>query len=163
MSIQRVSSKWTKTVVLQRSRTVNEYIPVTRQYDRQTLERMTELFELNYIKPDHGTYGNGVMRVKQSTLSVNLQPLITPMQRRTLLTIPPLPNPTHRIWRLPHSRLQPMSSNMARNRSFIRLLMSSIKLWKSEFRDTFTLFSRASLSSNTKICHLTYACSRKRT
>ncbi|WP_416293037.1 YheC/YheD family protein [Paenibacillus illinoisensis] len=64
MSIQRVSSKWTKTVVLQRSRTVNEYIPVTRQYDRQTLERMTELFELNYIKPDHGTYGNGVMRVK---------------------------------------------------------------------------------------------------
>ncbi|MCG7386319.1 YheC/YheD family protein [Paenibacillus sp. ACRRY] len=64
MSIQRVSSKWTKTVVLQRSRTVNEYIPVTRQYNRQTLERMTELFELNYIKPDHGTYGNGVMRVK---------------------------------------------------------------------------------------------------
>lgn len=64
MSIQRVSSKWTKTVVLQRSRTVNEYIPVTRKYDRQTLERMTELFELNYIKPDHGTYGNGVMRVK---------------------------------------------------------------------------------------------------
>ncbi|MFK0525336.1 YheC/YheD family protein [Paenibacillus illinoisensis] len=64
MSIQRVSSKWTKTVVLQRSRTVNEFIPVTRQYDRQTLERMTELFELNYIKPDHGTYGNGVMRVK---------------------------------------------------------------------------------------------------
>jgi len=64
LSIQRVSSKWTKTVVLQRSRTVNEYIPVTRQYNRQTLERMTELFELNYIKPDHGTYGNGVMRVK---------------------------------------------------------------------------------------------------
>lgn len=64
MSIQRVSSKWTKTVVLQRSRGVSRYLPVTRRYNRQTLERMTELYELNYIKPDRGTYGNGVMRVK---------------------------------------------------------------------------------------------------
>ncbi|WP_408893386.1 YheC/YheD family protein [Paenibacillus taichungensis] len=69
MSIQRVSSKWTKTAVLQRSRNVNGYIPVTRQYNRQTLERMTELFETNYIKPDRGTYGNGVMRVK--TIRIN--------------------------------------------------------------------------------------------
>lgn len=69
MSIQRVSSKWTKTAVLQRSRNVNGYIPVTRQYSRQTLERMTELFETNYIKPDRGTYGNGVMRVK--TIRIN--------------------------------------------------------------------------------------------
>lgn len=66
MGIQRVSSKWTKTAVLQRSRNVNGYIPVTRQYSRQALERMTELFESNYIKPDRGTYGNGVMRVKKS-------------------------------------------------------------------------------------------------
>ena len=65
MGIQRVSSKWTKTAVLQRSRNVNGYIPVTRQYSRQALERMTELFESNYIKPDRGTYGNGVMRVKK--------------------------------------------------------------------------------------------------
>ncbi|WP_458462146.1 YheC/YheD family protein [Paenibacillus sp.] len=64
MGIQRVSSKWAKTAVLQRSRNVNEYIPVTRKYSRQTLERMTELFESIYIKPDRGTYGNGVMRVK---------------------------------------------------------------------------------------------------
>jgi len=64
LGIQRVSSKWTKTAVLQRSRNVNGYIPVTRQYNRPTLERMTELFETNYIKPDRGTYGNGVMRVK---------------------------------------------------------------------------------------------------
>ncbi|MEC0123359.1 YheC/YheD family protein [Paenibacillus pabuli] len=71
MGIQRVSSKWTKTAVLQRSRSVNGYIPVTRQYSRQTLERMTELFESNYIKPDRGTYGNGVMRVK----TTRIQPL----------------------------------------------------------------------------------------
>ncbi|WP_440115029.1 YheC/YheD family protein [Paenibacillus sp. QZ-Y1] len=69
MGIQRVSSKWTKTVVLQRSRSVNGYIPVTRKYSRQTLERMTELFESNYIKPDRGTYGNGVMRVKTTWIS----------------------------------------------------------------------------------------------
>lgn len=68
MGIQRVSSKWAKTAVLQRSRMVNEYIPVTRKYSRQTLERMTELFESNYIKPDRGTYGNGVMRVKTTRL-----------------------------------------------------------------------------------------------
>ncbi|MEK4054511.1 YheC/YheD family protein [Paenibacillus sp. FSL F4-0087] len=71
MGIQRVSSKWTKTAVLQRSRNVNEYIPVTRQYSRQTLERMTELFESNYIKPDRGTYGNGVMRVKTIRIKQN--------------------------------------------------------------------------------------------
>ncbi|ETT35229.1 hypothetical protein C161_18534 [Paenibacillus sp. FSL R5-192] len=68
MGIQRVSSKWAKTAVLQRSRIVNEYIPVTRKYSRQTLERMTELFESNYIKPDRGTYGNGVMRVRTTRL-----------------------------------------------------------------------------------------------
>lgn len=73
MGIQRVSSKWTKTAVLQRSRNVNGYIPVTRQYNRQTLERMTELFESNYIKPDRGTYGNGVMRVK--TMRINPHPI----------------------------------------------------------------------------------------
>ncbi|MFB8376142.1 YheC/YheD family protein [Paenibacillus taichungensis] len=73
MSIQRVSSKWTKTAVLQRSRIVDGYIPVTRQYNRQTLERMTELFETNYIKPDRGTYGNGVMRVK--TIRINPNPI----------------------------------------------------------------------------------------
>ncbi|MFE6074937.1 YheC/YheD family protein [Paenibacillus sp. NPDC057886] len=74
MGIQRVSSKWTKTAVLQRSRNVNGYIPVTRQYNRQTLERMTELFESNYIKPDRGTYGNGVMRVK--TIRIDPHPII---------------------------------------------------------------------------------------
>ncbi|WP_434748635.1 YheC/YheD family protein [Paenibacillus amylolyticus] len=64
MGIQRVSSKWTKTAILQRSRHINEFIPVTRKYSSQTLARMTELFPANYIKPDRGTYGNGVMRVK---------------------------------------------------------------------------------------------------
>jgi hypothetical protein len=72
LGIQRVSSKWTKTAVLQRSRNVNGYIPVTRQYNRQTLERMTELFESNYIKPDRGTYGNGVMRVKTIRIKPHL-------------------------------------------------------------------------------------------
>ncbi|PYE48712.1 YheC/YheD family protein [Paenibacillus barcinonensis] len=70
MSIQRVSSKWAKTTVLQRNRHVNEYIPVTRKYSRQTLERMTALFPANYIKPDRGTYGNGVMRVKTTRVTL---------------------------------------------------------------------------------------------
>lgn len=71
MSIQRVSSKWAKTTVLQHSRQVSEYIPVTRKYSRQTLERMIELFPANYIKPDRGTYGNGVMRVKTTRTKIN--------------------------------------------------------------------------------------------
>lgn len=74
MGIQRVSSKWAKTAVLQRSRHVNEYIPVTRKYSRQTLERMTELFPANYIKPDRGTYGNGVMRVKTNRTTLAAPP-----------------------------------------------------------------------------------------
>ncbi|MEN1988147.1 YheC/YheD family protein [Paenibacillus hubeiensis] len=64
LSIQRVSSKWAKTAVLRRNHGIAPYIPVTRQYSRQTLEQMLNLFESNYIKPDRGTYGNGVMRVK---------------------------------------------------------------------------------------------------
>lgn len=72
MSIQRVSSKWTKTAILQRSRHVNEYIPVTRKYSSQTLERMTELFPAIFIKPDRGTYGNGVMRVRTVRTSVTV-------------------------------------------------------------------------------------------
>ncbi|MGF6357831.1 hypothetical protein ABIE27_005794 [Paenibacillus sp. 4624] len=72
MSIQRVSSKWTKTAILQRSRHVNEYIPVTRKYSSQTLERMTELFPANFIKPDRGTYGNGVMRVRTVRTSIEV-------------------------------------------------------------------------------------------
>lgn len=75
MGIQRVSSKWTKTAILQRSRHVSQYIPVTRKYSPQTLERMTELFPANYIKPDRGTYGNGVMRVK--TTRTMLAPPLT--------------------------------------------------------------------------------------
>ena len=89
MGIQRVSSKWAKTTVLQRSRMVNEYIPVTRKYSRQTLERMTELFESNYIKPDRGTYGNGVMRVKTTRLYV---PVVNSEDPTTEAEVPEEPN-----------------------------------------------------------------------
>ena len=89
MGIQRVSSKWTKTVVLQRRHIVNEYMPVTRKYSRHTLERMTELFECNYIKPDRGTYGNGVMRVKTTRL---YEPVVNSEDSTTDAEFPEEPN-----------------------------------------------------------------------
>ncbi|MWV46154.1 YheC/YheD family protein [Paenibacillus sp. HJL G12] len=65
MAIQRVSSKWAKTNVLLRNRQVARYIPITLKYSRAALGEMLDQRSLVYIKPDIGTYGNGVMCVER--------------------------------------------------------------------------------------------------
>ncbi|MEC0243893.1 YheC/YheD family protein [Paenibacillus dokdonensis] len=71
MAIQRVSSKWAKTKVLLRNRQITRYIPLTLKYSHDTLIEMLNNHSLVYIKPDIGTYGNGVMCVER---------LVTPEQ-----------------------------------------------------------------------------------
>lgn len=61
MPIQRVASKWKKTIILKQREYLRPYIPDTRKYSFEHLQEMIELYSLIYVKPDHGTYGAGVM------------------------------------------------------------------------------------------------------
>lgn len=72
MRIQRVSSKWAKTKVILQNRLLAIFIPETRKYNLAALSEMLGTYGTVYIKPDRGTYGNGVMRAEQRT--VNLSP-----------------------------------------------------------------------------------------
>lgn len=69
MRIQRVASKWAKTEVMMANRSLAPYIPETRKFDDVSLSDMLLTYETVYIKPDHGTYGNGVMRAELRSLS----------------------------------------------------------------------------------------------
>ncbi|MCL6605865.1 MAG: YheC/YheD family protein [Paenibacillus sp.] len=71
MKIQRVSSKWAKTKAILQNRSLSVYIPDTRKYDLNTLQEMLMLYDMVYIKPDRGTYGSGVMRVEQRTVTLH--------------------------------------------------------------------------------------------
>lgn len=62
MSIQRVSSKWAKTIALLPNPELIPYIPDTRLYSYENLEEMLKAYKVVYVKPDSGTYGLGVMR-----------------------------------------------------------------------------------------------------
>ncbi|ANE48622.1 endospore coat-associated protein [Paenibacillus swuensis] len=63
--IQRVHSKWNKTRILLVKKGLKNYVPDTRKLSRATLETMLNLYQMVYVKPDHGTYGKGVMRVEK--------------------------------------------------------------------------------------------------
>ncbi|HWO54696.1 YheC/YheD family protein [Paenibacillus sp. FSL M7-1455] len=67
MSIQRVSSKWAKTKVLMRNKQISAYIPLTMKYSQDALNEMLQNEMMVYIKPDVGTYGNGVMCAERFT------------------------------------------------------------------------------------------------
>ncbi|MBE0340657.1 YheC/YheD family protein [Paenibacillus sp. 28ISP30-2] len=67
MSIQRVSSKWTKTNIILPNPLLSAYIPETRLYAMEHLNEMLAVYGTVYIKPDKGTYGKGVMRAERLT------------------------------------------------------------------------------------------------
>ncbi|WP_246021797.1 YheC/YheD family protein [Paenibacillus zeisoli] len=61
MSIQRIASKWKKTQIILQLPNLQPYIPETRKFSVEDLRAMIHQYGLIYIKPDRGTYGNGVM------------------------------------------------------------------------------------------------------
>jgi hypothetical protein len=61
LAIQRVASKWEKTVILRKNELVRPYIPDTRKYSSDHLKEMLNTYSVVFIKPDCGTYGIGVM------------------------------------------------------------------------------------------------------
>ena len=60
-----VMSKWAKTKVLLGNDEVRSYIPDTRKLSKSSLKTMLNLYGMVYVKPEHGTYGKGVIRVEQ--------------------------------------------------------------------------------------------------
>ncbi|AJY74897.1 YheC/YheD family protein [Paenibacillus beijingensis] len=69
MAIQRVLSKWAKTNVLLKSKTLSDHIPKTVIFNRSALSSMLSDYAMVYVKPDRGTFGNGVMRVEKKNRS----------------------------------------------------------------------------------------------
>lgn len=65
MAIQRVHSKWSKTAALLASEQLRPYIPETSPFKRETVRIMLEQYGMIYVKPDRGTFGNGVIRVEK--------------------------------------------------------------------------------------------------
>lgn len=58
-------SKWIKTKALLGSDGVRPFIPDTRKFSKSTLKTMLNSYKMVYVKPEIGTYGNGVIRVEQ--------------------------------------------------------------------------------------------------
>ncbi|WP_068621661.1 YheC/YheD family protein [Paenibacillus tuaregi] len=61
MRIQRIASKWQKTQILLQGPHLQVYIPETQKFSLENLNTMIHKYGLVYIKPDRGTYGQGVM------------------------------------------------------------------------------------------------------
>lgn len=62
-----LGSKWTKTVALMRSKEIQPFIPETRLWSPAALLAMLKTYKMVYVKPVHGSFGRGVMRVKMQT------------------------------------------------------------------------------------------------
>ncbi|MNM11031.1 Endospore coat-associated protein YheD [compost metagenome] len=60
-----LTSKWIKTKVLLRSPEIAVLIPETVKLNRDSAKRMLDKYGMVYVKPEVGTYGNGVMRVER--------------------------------------------------------------------------------------------------
>jgi hypothetical protein len=59
-----VVSKWKKTEALLENKELREKIPETARMTKNILHSMLHEYQMVYIKPDIGTFGNGVMRVE---------------------------------------------------------------------------------------------------
>lgn len=62
-----LTSKWIKTKVLLRSPEISALIPETARLTRENAKRMLDKYGMVYIKPEVGTYGNGVIRAERRT------------------------------------------------------------------------------------------------
>lgn len=66
---RHIVSKWRKTSVMLRNAKLRTYVPETRKMTRTSLHDLLNQYGMVYIKPDSGTYGNGVMRVEKSSVT----------------------------------------------------------------------------------------------
>jgi glutathione synthase/RimK-type ligase-like ATP-grasp enzyme len=59
-----IYSKWAKTRAILANSNMRKYIPQTIFLKKNGLHQMLHTYKMVYIKPDIGTFGNGVMRVE---------------------------------------------------------------------------------------------------
>ncbi|MBW4840967.1 MAG: YheC/YheD family protein [Paenibacillaceae bacterium] len=71
LTIQRIASKWEKTKVIRQKESLRPYIPDTRKYSFEHLRDMLVAYGYVFVKPDHGTYGIGVMSIELWTDDLN--------------------------------------------------------------------------------------------
>jgi glutathione synthase/RimK-type ligase-like ATP-grasp enzyme len=64
-----IISKWTKTAALLSHDMLKPYIPQTVPMTQESLKAMLDEHHMVYIKPDCGTFGNGVIRVEHNLIS----------------------------------------------------------------------------------------------
>ncbi|MFC4101523.1 YheC/YheD family protein [Paenibacillus xanthanilyticus] len=60
-----IGSKWKKTVVIEKEPRLAPFIPDTVRMNELSLRSMLDQYGMVYVKPVHGTYGNGVMRAER--------------------------------------------------------------------------------------------------
>lgn len=88
-----LQSKWYKTKLLLQSGFIKRYIPDTRRFSRSNLEQMIYSYGMIYVKPERGTYGNGVIRAERGERGA----LPTSMRRRSASLI--RSKPSIKVWR----------------------------------------------------------------
>lgn len=62
--IRTLGSKWIKTKVLLQNNELRSFIPETRLFNRSNLLIMLKKYKMVYVKPIHGSFGIGVIRVE---------------------------------------------------------------------------------------------------
>ncbi|TYP79199.1 YheC/YheD family protein [Paenibacillus methanolicus] len=61
-----IGSKWKKTAVIRKDMRLAPFIPETVRMSEHSLRSMLDHYGMVYVKPEYGTYGNGVMRAERS-------------------------------------------------------------------------------------------------
>lgn len=59
-----IRSKWAKTAAILRNRGLSRHVPRTMRLNESNLRQMLSRYGMVYVKPDVGTYGNGVMKLE---------------------------------------------------------------------------------------------------
>lgn len=67
-----ISSKMKKGNYLINDRVLSKHVPETKWYYDSTFNNMLERHSVLYIKPDKGSSGNGIIRVKKLNTSESL-------------------------------------------------------------------------------------------
>jgi hypothetical protein len=63
--VRTLGSKWIKTKVLLQNKQLRSLVPQTVMFNRTSLLTMLNKFKMVYIKPVHGSAGQGVMKVEK--------------------------------------------------------------------------------------------------
>ena len=61
-----LKSKWIKTQVLSRNQSIRPLIPRTEILTKHSLHSMLQAYHMVYLKPDNGTWGKGILKVRQT-------------------------------------------------------------------------------------------------